>query len=528
MKKFTILLFALAGLGAGCKKFTNINQNPNQPLSVTPNVVLSAALTGSANNLATNFTNSARWMGYWSRSGNYIADVQTETYQITTGYADGDFQSLYNTLSRYAYIDGVASASKSSLSFYLGVAKTMKALHFSTLVDGFGNVPYSQAFQVAKITTPKYDDAKTIYLALISSLDSAVTYFDAAKTYYAASTTTDGTRTTDDKYDIMFGRGTGGASASNANTRLDKWVMLANTIKLKLLLHVSGDGHTSMPTSAISGFDISGEIAKITANGRGFLPIGLSATVNPGYSASSAAQFNPFWGLFHSISGTNGTYDYYRANTYSVNYFNATQDVRIDYDYAAQGSSVQGNYDGDPQSATNTTTAGIGSGLLKSPSMDQPILMDFESLFLQAEATQRGLLPSTAPGAAATLLQQAVEESYIYLGDNAADADAYIVQNAGNPTVDITAGDPQQAILTQKWAALNGINWFEAYTEYRRTGFPASSVLGLSHANSHVKNAIPYRFLYPQSEVTSNGANIPALTNGAYTPIFWDTLDKPI
>ena len=518
-----MLLFALAAFEAGCKKFTDINQNPNQPLSVTPNVVLSAALTGSASNLATDFFGTARWMGYWSRSGNYIADVQTETYAITTNYADADFQRLYNTLSRYAYIETTAVANKNSLSFYLGVAKTMEALHFSTLVDGFGNVPYSQAFQVAKITTPKYDDAKTIYQNLISSLDSAVTYFDAAKTYYAASTTTAGAVTTDDKYDIIFGRGAGGSSATAASTRMDKWVMLANTIKLKLLLHVSGDGHTTAPTAPISGFDITGEIAKIVANGRGFLPVGLSATVNPGYSASSAAQFNPFWGAFHTVSGTNDNYNYYRGNTYSINYLNVTNDVRLSYFYAAAGSSILGSFDGDPQAGTNSTVAGIGPGVLKSPSMDQPILMDFESLFLQAEATQRGLL--TGGPTAGVLLQQAVEENYIYLGDTGADADAYITGNAGNPAVDISAGDPQQAIITQKWAALNAINWFETYTEYRRTGYPVATILGLSHANSHIKNAIPYRFFYPQSEVTSNGANIPALANGQYTPIFWDTLD---
>ena len=296
MKKITILIFTIAALGAGCKKFTDINQNPNQPLSVTPNVVLSAALTGSASNLANDFLNSAIWMGYWSRSGNYIADVQTETYAINAAYADGDFQNLNNTLGRYAYIEKLAAANKAQLSFYLGVAKTMKALHFSTLVDGFGNVPYSQAFNITKTTTPAYDDAKTIYQSLIVQLDSAVVYFDAAKTFYALPTTVSSVLTTDDKYDIMFGRGTGGSSVSAADTRLDKWVMFANTIKLKLLLHVSGDGHTAGATAPISGFDIAGELAKTAANGRGYLPLGLSASVNPGYSASAAAQFNPLWG----------------------------------------------------------------------------------------------------------------------------------------------------------------------------------------------------------------------------------------
>ncbi|HZY37087.1 MAG TPA: SusD/RagB family nutrient-binding outer membrane lipoprotein [Mucilaginibacter sp.] len=537
MKKITILIFAIAVLGAGCKRFIDINQNVNQPLSVTPNVVLSAALTGSAGNLAGNFLNSARWMGYWARSGNYIADVPTETYVINAGYADGDFQSLYGTLSRYAYIEKAAQASKSTLPFYLGVAKTMKALHFSTLVDGFGNVPYSQAFQVNTNSTPAYDDAASIYSSLVSQLDSAITYFEAAKAYYSASTTVSSVLSTDDKYDVMFGRGTGGTSSTNAVARMVKWEEFANTIKLKLLLH------ESELSSVKSG--IAAELAKTSSFG--YLPAGTSAAINPGYS-TSVSQFNPYWGIFNSASGQSVNYAFFRCNQYSVNYLNSVGDnTRLNLFYAITGAAVVGAYDGDPQAPTNSITAGIGTengtGVLKGSTQDQPILMDFESLFLQAEATAKGYITGGATPDA--LVKQAIEQNYIYLGDNAADADAYYAANSTNPTVSYTASvgspvsstsvDPtpgMQAIMTQKWAALNGINWFEAFTENRRTGFPLKDgkTFGVSHAPNPILHngapTIPYRFLYPQSEINSNGKNVPALPAAQYTPIFWDVFDK--
>ena len=515
MKKITILLFAIAAIGSGCKKFTDINQNPNQPLAVTPNVVLSAALTGSANNLATDFLLNTRWMGNLARSGNYIADAQTEGYGINTGYADGDFQNLFNTLSRYNYIEQQGDAAKASSSFYIGVAKTMKALHFSTLVDGFGNIPYKQAFNVNKYPTPAYDDAKSIYEDLVLQLDSAVTLFDATKTYYALSTTSASVLTTDDKYDIIFGRGLG----TSSTTRLDKWVMFANTLKMKLLLHLSG-------VSSEAGL-ITSEVAKINANGRGFLPAGLSAAVNPGYS-SSGSQFNPFYALWFTPANQPSTNNnFYRANNYALNFYNSSGDqTRQFLVYAPVGNAVVGNYDGDPQSLTNTFTSGIGSGVVKGPTQDQLILSDFESLFIQAEAVQKGYIE----GNAATLLQQAIEQNYIYLGDSAGDADDYYTGGAGNPNVDYATGG-LQAIITQKWIALNCINWFETYTEFRRTGFPNAAVLGLSHAVTHVtapdgKVHIPFRYLYPQSEINSNGKNVPALAKAQYTPIFWDTLDQ--
>lgn len=510
MKKITILIFAIAALGSGCKKFTDINQNPNQPLSVTPNVVLSAALTGSANNLAGDFPNVTRWMGYWSRSGNYIADAQTEGYGINTTYADGDFQNLNNTLGRYAYIEQLGATDKTALAFYIGVAKTMKAVHFSTLVDGFGNVPYSQAFNIKKTTTPAYDDAKTIYLDLFAQLDSAVTYFQNASTYYHLSTTSSSALTNDDKYDIMFGRGTGGSDPGAADIRLNKWITFANTVKLKLLVHLS---------NVVDPAFVTAEIAKVTANGQGYMTPGFLASVNPGYTTSSS-QYNPFWALFNTSSGPGFFQQYYRANNYAINFYNSTGDVtRPSLVYAPVAGAIVGNYDGDPQSLSNSFTSPIGPGLLKGPTQDQVILSDFEALFVQAEAAKLGWIT----GDPTALLQQAVEQNYVYLGDNAADADAYIAAAAGNANVDYATGG-EQAIITQKWIALNGVNWMEAYTDYRRTGFPTSSVLGISHAVDHVKPEIPLRFLYPQSEINANGKNVPALPNAQYTPIFWDTM----
>jgi len=523
MKKITILLLTAAAMASGCKRFTDINQNPNQPTSVTPNVVLSAALVSSGGSLNT-FFNVNEWMGYWSRSGNYIAVQSTEQYELNTGYADGDFQNLYLTLSKYNYIEQTALASPSTLAFYAGVAKTMKALHFANLVDGFGNVPYSQAFNILKYPTPAYDDAQTIYNSLITQLDSAVYYFGQATTYYGTAPAS--VISTDDKYDVMFGRGLGTSPA----LRMFKWTVFANTVKLKLLMTEANVASSSY---------ISAEIAKAVANG-GFLQANEIASINPGYSSAQQAQLNPFYGSFYTNAGGPTTsQNFYRANTYAVNFYNATTDVVRPYlvYVPLSNGSIGSNYDGDPASLSNSYTSAIGNpgvgGVLQSPTQDQLILSDFESLFLQAEAIARGY--NLGNGLTeATAIQAAVEQNYIYLGDNAADADTYLAANTTNPNVNYAASvaapatgnvDPTpglQAIMTQKWIALNGINWFAAWTDYRRTQFPLSSVLGLSHAQTHVKNALPYRELYPQSEYDTNGKNVPSLANGAYTPLFWD------
>ena len=170
------------------------------------------------------------------------------------------------------------------------------------------------------------------------------------------------------------------------------------------------------------------------------------------------------------------------------------------------------------------------------------VLSDFESLFIQAEAAQRGWIT----GSPQALYESAVTQNFEYLNPNKGaasthagdlvfdDSDAAVYLRGGGfpgfttniapkyTTWDSTS-NPLQLILTQKWAALNGINWVEAWTDYRRTGFPTSDILGISHAPSHIQNVIPVRYLYPQSELNTNSANVPSLTtaNLFNSPPFW-------
>ncbi len=513
MKKSIIFFFITGLLFGSCKKYLNVNTNANQPTVVTPSVVLSSALVGSAANLTQDYLSLTRWMAYWSRSGNYVPDVQTETYNIPNSYTDAEWGNIYTTLNRYDYIEKTAAANL--LPFYTGVAKVMKAFHFSTLVDIYGNVPYSDAFNVSTAVQPKYDDAQAIYNDLIKQIDSSIIYFDTAKVYYAAAAPT--VLTTDDQYDILFGTG-GSSSSGDASARMDRWVAFANTLELKLLIHQS-------QVSSQAGL-ITAELLKIANNGRGFIGPGQSAFVNPGYEKSTD-KISPFYANFNTVTAATTDVAYFRANTYAINFYSSTNDNRIGYYYAPVGSGYAGNYDGDPASVSNASTSAIGSGLLKGASQNVLILSDFESLFLQAEAAQRGW----TTGDPQALYNSAITQSYTYLYEDGTNtvptgldpvADATAYYTSGVVDVDWTASPNKiEAILTQKWAAQNGINWAEEWTDFRRLGIPA---LPISMSPTHVEPQIPVRYLYPQSEYNTNGANVPQLPpNAQFTSkIFWN------
>ena len=496
-----------------CKKYLDVNQNVNQPTAVTPSVVLSSALVGSAQNVSQDFLNLARWMGYWSRSGNYVPDVQTETYAIPNNYTDAEWANIYGTLNRYNYI--MTTANAEHLPFYQGVAKVMSAYHFATLVDIYNNVPYSDAFNVATSVQPKYDDAQTIYNTLVTNIDSAVYFFDSAAIYYATAASVE--RSTDDQYDLMFGN-SGSNSVSNATARMDMWVKFANTLKLKLLIHQS-EVASQLPF-------ITSELLITKNNGRGYLGANENAKVNPGYSNSSG-KISPFFSNFYTVTGTTNSLAYYRANSVALNAY-SPDDSRIDYFYSPySGSSFGGNFDGDPASVSNSATSPVGSGLTKGPAQNVLLLSDFESLFLQAEAAQRGWID----GDAKSFYEEAVTQNFVYLykdGTNTLDpslhpvADAQLVLTSGNPNYDWSVSTNKiNTIITQKWIANNGTDWVESWDDYRRLGIPD---LPISAAPTHVQPQIPVRYLYPQSEYNTNAANTPVLpANAQFTAkVFWD------
>ena len=141
-----------------------------------------------------------------------------------------------------------------------------------------------------------------------------------------------------------------------------------------------------------------------------------------------------------------------------------------------------------------------------------------ESLFLQAEAAERGFIA----GNAAALFKEAVTESFRILGvpdyENA--AQLFYSQPSDKVNIDVSANKIRTIIL-QKWAALNAYDPFESYSDWRRLGIPAD--LPVSEYPGTTAPHIPYRLLYPTSEYHYNAANVndQGTVNQFTSKIFW-------
>jgi len=489
---------AICVLSACSKDYLDINKNPNKPSNVTPGLVLTNALNSTATSTTGStefYAFSAAWIGYWNFSGAVAAFAEERSYQFTSNYGPlvNIWNNLYHNLEDYDYVGRKGLELKNP--FYVAVSKTMKAYDFQNLVDIYNNVPYREALKSTAVIRPAYDKAQDIYEDLARQLDTAASLF---KANIGKVSTNDG------NFDIMY---KGDAL---------KWGRFANTLKLRLLLRQS-----EMPGRA--GY-INSEIAKINANGMGYIGIEKDggAFVNPGYTNSDGKQ-NPFWKNF-GYSPANAPVDnhrYYIASEYAINFYQNNNDPRLGKLYTTLNDGKGTTYSGSRFGPTATSPAddpinrsSIGRGLLKGADMPQPLFTNFESLFLQAEAAQRGYIAGSARG----FYEQAVTQNFSYLGADG--VTAYLAQSEIS-NWDL-ATDKLKLIITQKWAAMNGINDMESWADFRRLNIPAD--IPVSDNPAATTRKIPVRMLYPQSEYNYNPDNV--LAQGQISQftsrIFWD------
>lgn len=535
-KKLILTSLLATALVSGCKKSLDINNNPNQPVdaNIDPGSILPGALSLTGTNVDVGYDFLARWMGFLTVSSGVSPNAEEVSYNITNNFNQGTAQyanTLFNGLLdlNFDYQSMENKAKVLNYPFYTGIAKIMKSYNYARLVDTYNNIPYSEALKGLPNLTPKYDNGQAVYEDLLVQIDAGMAEIKAADVVANVKLTT---------ADIMF------------KGNKTQWYKFANTLKLRLLMHQAN--------RADRQDYIKAQIAKIVAEGSGFLGTGQTATVNPGFNQS---QPNPYYSTY-SFNLTGGEPSQVRANIYAMNLFKANNDPRIGYVYLPIKSTPPAGYaepqptlppanyrggvyglaidntiykyqtrdylskiGGTPTAAAVTSTT---SGIIKGWDMPLWIITSIESLFLQTEAIERGYLP----GDAAVVYKSAVQESFRWLnaGGNQTAADAAFntwftdQQVAANINVSYAAApDKLKLIAYQKYLGLTGIDEFEIWCDYRKNG--AYPNIPLSLYSGRTSNAIPIRLLYPQSELNYNPANVPAVgskTGDQFTAkIFW-------
>ena len=275
MKRTLAYLFmGVMVFGTSCKKYLDINNNPNQATSATPQLILPQALTATAANLNGFNSYGAQVAGFMANAGGYGGFGSRVTYSYSANDYSGNWSNTYDNLEDYqAILD--QTKGKPELSYFDAVARIMKAHSFQLLVDTYNDVPYTDALKGANGLSPAYTDAKVIYKDLADELDKAI----------ATINTGDQTPgvTPLGNSDVMFGK------AGSVDAQMKLWKQFANTLKLRILLRGNGKVTFSNKTFSQEGF------------------LTQDALINPGYNKDNGRQ-NPKWNTWaYDYTGADAT-----------------------------------------------------------------------------------------------------------------------------------------------------------------------------------------------------------------------------
>jgi hypothetical protein len=478
---FFIGLVAAVGF-SGCKKFLAVNDNPNNPDNATPTLLLpttEAAISQVIGNQFQVFGNI--WSQYWTQS------PVASQYKSIDQYAplNTDFDRSWLNLYRVALInaDLIIKNNGAGLENVKGIAYLMKAYSYQVATDAFGDVPLSQALQPTVYPNPVYDKQQAVY-------DSIFMYINKAMPLLKASSVSPGAQ------DMIY------------NGDMTKWVAFANTLELRAYLRLSNVD----PATAQAG------ITALYKTNPTFLTVDASITYT-----STGGNENPFYN--EATSPTLGKIQNVVASSTVVDQFKTNDDPRLGKFYTlfidkkapvdSLESIPQGGYNSYSNKKVSPPSPLVGGQANDPASATAPVklISAAESYFLQAEAVARGW----ATGSATTLYTQGIQASFTATG--AGDATTYTATAPDGLkalTTAVTVNDKVKAIITQKYYAMCGFQGFEAWNEWRRTGYPK---LDPSVASTIDPGKMPLRMLYPNSELTSNlhfPGSIPITT-----PVWW-------
>lgn len=475
-------LATIVAFTSGCEEFLDINVDPNNPSKVTVSQLLTAGEVAMVNSFGIGnpglSTPASILVHQTVQRGSVDSyNVSGEDFQIQTAW-----QNLYSgALQDFKVIIDQGTEEKNFQ--YVGIAKILTAYSYSMMVDMWGDIPFSEALEGADSQFPHYDDDATIYPQLFAMIDEGIADLESDE---GASPAED---------DVIYGGD------------LDKWRQFAKTLKLKMynqirlvddvaaevnaliadddLMEDDGDFELWYGTSVAPDDRNPAFVLEYTPGNR---PSYISpyfyeimtdrSALNDVLSGISDPRVPYYWfdQLEPNDAAQNPT-EYHIVTEGFLSIWFASQGINQGFQQD-RSQTVLGLYPiggrFDDGEGGEVDLAGAVSGPGDSP---QRLLPYFSSLYIQAE------LALTEPGVtgnARDLFEEAVyasfdkvnmiaDEAGVELIDDV-DIDDYVTAVMAKYDAADNTGK-LELIMTEKWIASFGFA-MDAYTDYRRTGFP--------------------------------------------------------
>lgn len=432
----------------------------------------------------------------------------------------------------------IAKATASELYIHAGATKVMKAYMLMTLVDLFGDVPYSESNKGIEFQNPNRDGGEQVYSVALGLLNEAVA--DFGKTGRGAP-----------ENDIFYG---GDAT---------KWTKAANSMLLKYYLTTRLVNNS---TSEINALIASGNL--ITDNSDDFqFQYGINRTNpdsrHPWYTDAYETNSGPYMSNYYmwSLLDEKGFTDprlrfyFYRQDCDTTDEDQFTLDCVAaprpphytgPYPWCIASEDGwwgrdHGNNDGIPPDGQKRTAIGLYPGGGKFDADDcydvwhsgtdgmggngiNPIMLASFVDFMRAEAAltmgtsddPRAMLESAMRKSFDKVLNFApsqVPDGWMPTQDDVDSYVNFVLSNYDNSASD----DEKMDIIAKEYHLALWGNGVEAFNLYRRTGYPS----GMQPTRDPNPGTFPHLFFYPADHVNLN------LNAAQRTSIgergFWDT-----
>ncbi|WP_316800047.1 SusD/RagB family nutrient-binding outer membrane lipoprotein [Pedobacter frigidisoli] len=523
--KLSLFLVALTTL-AGCKKdLEELYNNPEKSQTASVPGLFTAMLNNDR--VAAKYWNVRTFLtqmpgvyaqtAYFSNTNSiyrqndsYVQNYWDDFY--TTGGNGSGVMALYRAMEvRYA---SLSATEKASQNLIMQAAKVTLIEQAAKMVDLWGDIPYSEAGSLetsSTIKNPKYDAQKALYTTFIADLTSAAAFFKANATNKDFS-----------KADILL------------SGDVSRWARYANSLKLRLLMRISKtDEATAKPA---------------------VLAMLADATTYPLVDGGNAGSYSPASADILLQPLTNSTSDlssaFLEGSWYAPDYLLNTlmlpnNDPRIPVIFDKYGRTTNGKfvanatYRAMPISFTSAQQESSfadyavldSATLLFNQKLPGIVITASEVNLLKAEAYERWGTSADAKVAYDNGLRQSV--TFYYYLNNLNQGNGYTNLPApATATVDTWVNSTSAAytgttteklakIYTQKWGHLGVLQSMEAWSEYRRTGYPVLTFPNTGKLAGF--ETPPTRLVYPANEKTYNAANYQAVQSKdtRTTKLFW-------
>lgn len=518
---YSTAVSALVVSACNTNKLKELNINPQAAPTIDVNFLFSSAQLGAASGgsqgdnryidwrtnigLASTTIQQLASIGGISNTGDkYLENV--ESFTAPWDFIYRDLRNLAEVIKQTGpggYAEGKNNNTRQA-------ARILRAFLFSRLTDYYGSIPYTEAEQASAGTFfPKYDKQKVIYTDLLKELDAASAAITGTDANFAAA-------------DLYY---SGDAA---------KWKRWGYSLMLRLAMRVSKVDAAMANTYVAKA--VAGGVFKSNAD-NAIVPMAVAPSLWTNQNGISRAYLPGDGGEIANAYMSKTLVDFLKGtNTAST----VDDDPRLlilsggIYTWPSEAivkvvtadplkqKGMPNGYDlnqlrqleGDSKLNPDSTYSRINPKLLNR---DEPyMLMNYgEVKLLLAEAAQRGIGGLNAgqaegnynEGVRASMQMYTIYDPSFVVSD--AQVNDYLAARPYNGL---------ESIGNQLWVNLF-LNWWEAWTEWRRTGYP--TLTPTNYPGNVTGGKIFQKLRYPNAEVAGNPSFQTGASANDYTTKVW-------